>query len=140
MCAQRHSTGRGNLPITRSVYVVAVEGEKEQVLDLAGVYRKVAIVNPMDGRPMALDSKSVVAQMTLPKDDCVLPHSTRDALHALVWGAVSGEVATYRFVDGPAMAITVMPGSEYKRPPKEYGEVKAPAQRDGRYRERRYGG
>jgi hypothetical protein len=121
------------------VYVVAVEGEKEQVLDLAGVYRLVALVNPMDGRPMALDAKTVVTQMTLPKDDCVLPNSTRDALHSLVWGAVSGEVTTYRFHDGPAMALTVQPGDEYKRPPKEYGEVKAPVARDGRYRERRYG-
>ena len=121
------------------MYIVAVEGEKEQVLDLAGVYRLVALVNPMDGRPMALDAKTVVTQMTLPKDDCVLPKSTRDALHALVWGAVSGEVTTYRFHDGPAMALTVQPGDEYKRPPKEYGEVKAPTPRDGRYRERRYG-
>jgi hypothetical protein len=126
------------LPITRSVYVVAVEGEKEQVLDLAGVYRLVALVNPMDGRPMAIDSKTVVTQMTVPKDDCVMPKSTRDALHALVWGAVSGEVTTYRFLDGPAMALTVQPGDEYKPPPKEYGEVKAPS--DGRYRERRFGG
>jgi hypothetical protein len=122
------------------VYVVAVEGEKEQVLDLPGVYRLVALMNPMDGRPMALDAKSVVSQMTLPKDECVMPTSTRDALHALVWGAVSGEVATYRFMDGPAMAATVLPGSEYKRPPKEYGEVKAPVSGDGRFRERRYGG
>ena len=125
------------MPITQSVYVVAVEGEKEQVLDLAGVYRLVALVNPMDGRPMAIDSKTVVTQMTVPKDDCVMPKSTRDALHALVWGAVSGEVTTYRFLDGPAMALTVQPGDEYQRPKKEYGEVKAP--QDGRYRERRFG-
>jgi hypothetical protein len=122
------------------VYIVAVEGEGEQVLDLAGVYKLVALVNPMDGRPMTLDTKSVVHQMTLPKDDCVLPRSTRDALHALVWGAVAGEVTTYRFPDGPAMALTVRPGTEYKRPPKVYGEVKAPDRSDGRYRERRYGG
>jgi hypothetical protein len=120
------------------VYVVAVEGEKEQVLDLAGVYRLVALTNPMDGRPMAIDAKTVVTQMTLPKADCVMPTSTRDALHALVWGAVSGEVTTYRFIDGPAMALTVQPGDEYKQPPKEYGQVKAPDKGDGRYRERRY--
>ena len=49
-----------------------------------------------------------------------------------------GEVTTYRFLDGPAMALTVQPGDEYRRPPKEYGEVKAP-ENDGRFRERRYG-
>jgi hypothetical protein len=121
------------------MYIVAVEGEKEQILDLSGVYRLVALSNPLDGRPLALDAKSVVGQMTAHKDDCVLPRSTRDALHALVWGAVSGEVTTYRFQDGPALALTVRPGTEYKRPPKEYGEVKAPPSSDGRYRARRYG-
>jgi hypothetical protein len=121
------------------MYIVAVEGEKEKVLDLAGVYRLVAMVNPMDGRPMSLDTRSIVAQLTAPKDECVLPTSTRDALHSLVWGAVAGEVTTYRFVDGPAIALTVQPGTEYKQPPKEYGEVKAPKSSTGHYRERRYG-
>lgn len=120
------------------MYIVAVEGQKEQVLDLAGVYRMVALANPQDGYPMALDSKTVVAQMTLPKDDSVLPASTRDAMHALVWGAVSGEVTTYRFPDGPAVVCGVREGSEYKRPKKEFGEVKAPV-RARAYRERRYG-
>jgi hypothetical protein len=122
------------------MYIVAVEGqERQQILDLPGVYKVVALHNPMDGRPLTLDSKALAAQMTARKEDCVLPESTRDALHALVWGAVDGEVATYRFIDGPALAVTVQPGSEYKRPPKEYGEVKAPSS-NGHYRERRFGG
>jgi hypothetical protein len=123
------------------VYVVAVEGqERQQILDLPGVYKVVAMHNPMDGRPLTLDSKAIAAQMTVRKEDCVLPQSTRDALHALIWNAVDGEVATYRFMDGPAIAVTVQPGSEYRRPPKQYGEVKAPSSPDGRYRERRFGG
>ena len=120
------------------MYIVAVQGQKEQVLDLAGVYRVVALANPLDGYPMALDTRSVVAQMTASKDDSVLPKSTRDALHSLVWGAVAGEVTTYRFPDGPALALTVRAGEEYKQPKKEYGEVKPPPSA-GAYRERRYG-
>jgi hypothetical protein len=123
------------------VYVVAVEGqERQQILDLPGVYKVVAMHNPMDGRPLSLDSKAIAVQMTVRKEDCVLPHSTREALHALVWAAVDGEVATYRFMDGPAIAVTVQPGSEYKRPAKEYGEIKSAPRHDGRYRERRFGG
>jgi hypothetical protein len=57
-----------------------------------------------------------------------------------VWGAASGEVTTYRFPDGPALALTVRAGTEYNRPKKEYGEVKAPPTAlRGAYRERRYG-
>jgi hypothetical protein len=122
------------------MYVVAVEGEKEQILDLSGVYRVVAMANPADGRPLALDTRAIVNQMTVAKDDCVLPMSTRDAMHALVWGAVKGEVSTHRFVDGPAIALTVRPGEEYKPPPPVYGQVKAPEGGDGSYRKRRYGG
>jgi hypothetical protein len=125
--------------MTEGMYVVATEGRKEQILDLAGVYRVVALANPLDGYPMALDARTVVAQMTLAKSDSVLPDSTRDALHALVWGAVSGEVTTYRFSDGPVIALTVRPGTEYEPPKKEYGEVKAPKGSGGAYRERRYG-
>jgi hypothetical protein len=121
------------------MYIIQVEGQKEQVADLAGVYRIVALANPLDGYPMALDVRSVVTQMTASKDECVLPESTRDALHALVWAAASGEVTTYRFPDGPAMALTVRAGDEYK-PKKEYGEVKRPQSGHGAYRERRYGG
>jgi hypothetical protein len=121
------------------MYVVAVEGQKEQVLDLAGVYRVVALANPLDGYPMSLDTRTVVAQMTLRRDDCMLPDTTRDALHSLIWGAVSGQVTTFRFPDGPAIALTVREGTEYKQPKKEYGEVKAPPRSTGAYRERRYG-
>jgi hypothetical protein len=123
------------------MYIVAVEGqERQQILDLPGVYKVVAMHNPMDGRPMTLDSKSIAAQMTVRKEDCVLPDSTREALQALVFGAVDGEVATYRFMDGPAIGVTVQPADEYKPPPKEYGEVKkTPAVSDGRYRVRRFG-
>lgn len=128
-------------PSIRGVmYIVAVEGQKEQVLDLAGVYRVVALNNPADGYPMSLDTRSVTNQLTLSKDDCVLPRSTRDALHALVWGAVAGTVTSYRFApDGPAIALTVRAGEEYKQPKREYGEVKAPPSSRGVYRERRYG-
>jgi hypothetical protein len=123
------------------VYILAVEGqERQQILDLPGLYKVVAMHNPMDGRPLSLDSKAIASQMTVRKQDCVLPQSTRDALHALIWNAVEGEVATYRFMDGPAIAVTVMPGSEYKPPPKQRGKVQAPPAKDGRYRVRRFGG
>ena len=122
------------------MYLAVVEGESERTLDLAGVYRMVALANPADGRPLSIDTKSLVRQLTIPKDESVLPRSTLDALHVLVWGAATGEVKTYRFPSGPALAVTVRPGSEYKQPKKEFGAVKpAEPAGDGRYRERRYG-
>ena len=120
------------------MYIAAVEGEPERTLDLAGVYRMVALANPADGHPLSLDTRSLVAQLTRPKDESVLPRSTLDALHVLVWGAATGEVKTYRFPNGPALAVTVRPGSEYKPPPKEFGVVKQARAPVG-YRVRRYG-
>ena len=121
------------------MYIAVVEGESEKTLDLAGVYRVVALANPADGHPLSIDSRTLVAQLTRPKDESILPRSTLDALHVLVWGAATGEVKTYRFPNGPAIAVTVRPGSEYKPPKKEFGRVKPsrPAG-DGRYRERRF--
>ena len=123
------------------MYIAALEGESERTLDLPGVYRLVAVANPLDGHPLSLDSRTLVAQLTRPKDESFLPRSTLDALHVLVWGAATGEVKTYRFPHGPAIAVTVRPGSEYKPPKKELGTVKAPSPSagDGRYRERRFG-
>ena len=124
------------------MYVAAVEGEPERTLDLAGVYRMVALANPADGHPLSLDTRTLVRQLTVPKDESVLPRSTLDALHVLVWGAATGEVKTYRFPSGPALAVTVRPGSEYKhkQPKKDFGAVKpAEPTGTGRYRERRYG-
>ena len=121
------------------MYIAVVEGESERTLDLSGVYRMVALANPADGYPLSLDTKSLVAQLTMPKDQSVLPRSTLDALHVLVWGAATGEVQTYRFPSGPALAVTVRP-AQYKQPKKEWGAVKpAEPTGDGRYRERRYG-
>jgi hypothetical protein len=121
------------------MYVVAIEGQPEQTLDLSGVYRAVAMANPLDSDPMTLDAATVVAQMTCPKDDCLMAPTTRDAMHALVWGAAAGAVTSHRCVDGPAIALTVLAGSEYKPPPPEYGEVKPPERSAGAQRERRYG-
>jgi len=122
------------------VYIAVVEGQSEKTLDLAGVYRMVALANPADGHPLSLDTRTLVAQLTRPKDESILPRSTLDALHVLVWGAATGEVKTYRFPDGPAIAVTVRPGSEYKQPKKEFGAVKvARTAGDGSYRVRRYG-
>jgi hypothetical protein len=106
------------------MYVVAVEGEQEQIVDLAGLYRLVARVNPLDDVPMALDATAVTKQMTCPKEECLLPVSTREALHSLVWGAAAGNVTTHRFVQGPVLALRVLPGTEYKQPPKQYGQVR----------------
>ena len=122
------------------MYIAVVEGQSEKTLDLAGVYRMVALANPADGHPLSLDTRTLVAQLTRPKDESILPRSTLDALHVLVWGAATGEVKTYRFPDGPAIAVTVRPGSEYKQPKKEFGAVKvARTAGDGSYRVRRYG-
>lgn len=121
------------------MYVVALEGEREKTLDLAGVYRLVARANPADGHPLTLDTRAVTAQLTRPKDQSVLPRSTLDALHTLVWGAATGDVKTYRFPNGPAIALTVRPGSEYKPPPKDYGAVKKALPASGAYRVRKYG-
>jgi hypothetical protein len=122
------------------MYIVAVEGEPEKTLDLPGVYRVVALANPADGHPLTLDTRSLVAQLTRPKDESVLPRSTLDAMHVLVWGAATGQVKTYRFPGGPAIAATVRPGSEYKQPKREYGAVKQVRPvNDGSYRVRKYG-
>jgi hypothetical protein len=109
------------------MYVVTVEGEREQVVDLSGLYRLLARCNPLDDVPMMLDAAAVTKQMTCPKDECLLPVTTREALHGLVWGAAAGKVTTHRFVEGPAIAVRVQPGTEYKQPAKEYGQVKPPA-------------
>jgi hypothetical protein len=121
------------------MYIAAIEGESEKTLDLPGVYRLVALANPLDGHPLSLDSRTLVAQLTRPKDESVLPRSTLDALHVLVWGAARGEVKTFRFPNGPAIAVTVRPGSEYKPPKKEFGAVKRPSANAGDYRTRRFG-
>ena len=122
------------------MYVAVVEGESERTLDLCGVYRMVALANPVDGHPLSLDTRALVGQLTRPKDQSVLPRSTLDALHVLVWGAATGDAKTYRFPNGPAIAVTVRPGSEYKQPKKEWGKVKdANPTGDRRYRERRFG-
>jgi hypothetical protein len=109
------------------MYVVAVEGEPEKTLDLSGVYRVVALINPLDGHPMSLDAQAVVAQMTCPKDQCLIAPTTRDAMHALVWGAAAGAVTRHTFAAGPAIALTALSGTEYEHPAKQYGEIRAPA-------------
>ena len=122
------------------MYVAAVEGETEKTLDLPGLYRLVALANPGDGHPMSLDSRALVAQLTRPKEQSVIPRSTLDALHVLVWGAATGEVKTYRFAGGPAIAVAVRPGSEYKPPKREVGAVRqARPAASGGYRVRRFG-
>ncbi len=120
------------------MYIATVDGEPEKTLDLAGVYRLVALANPADGRPLSLDTRTLVAQLTRPKDESILPRSTLDALHVLVWGAATGDVKTYRFADGTTVAVAVRPGSEYKPPRKEFGTAKL-AQPPKGYRVRRYG-
>jgi len=120
------------------MYIAVVEGESERTLDLSGVYRMVALANPADGHPLSIDTKSLVRQLTMPKDESVLPRSTLDALHVLVWGAATGEVKTYRFPNGPAIAVSVRAGSEYQPPKRENGAVKQARPSDG-YRVRRYG-
>ncbi len=107
------------------MYLVVLDGGNEQVMDLGGLYRLIARSNPLDNSPMNLDGKAVTMQMTCAKDDCLLPISTREALHALVWGAAAGAVTAYRFENGQTIAVRVRPGTEYKQPPKEYGEIKA---------------
>ena len=58
----------------------------------------------------------------------------------LVWGAVTGEVKTFRFAGGPAIAVAVRPGSEYKPPRKTLASARAPRlPAPGDYRVRRYG-
>jgi hypothetical protein len=111
------------------MYVVEVAGKREgNVHDLAGVYRIVARMNPVDGTPLALDPRAVVKQMTCDLYDCLIPTTTRDALHKLVWGAASGKVMMHRFLaNGPLISITVEPGTEYRQMQKEYGPVKPAA-------------
>ena len=82
------------------------DGEREQILDLAGVYKLVTRMNPLDNTPMTLDAKAVTMQMTCRRADCLIPNSTREALHALVWGASQGKVTTHRFADGSVLALT----------------------------------
>jgi hypothetical protein len=107
------------------MYVVELEGKREgNVHDLAGVYRIVARMNPVDGAPLALDPRAVVKQMTCGLYDCLIPTTTRDALHKLVWGAAAGKVMHHRFIaNGPLLSVTVEPGTEYRQMQKEYGPV-----------------
>jgi hypothetical protein len=108
------------------MYLIEVDGRREGNLhDLAGVYRVVARMNPVDGTPLALDPRAVVKQMTCDLYDCLIPTTTRDALHKLVWGAASGKVTEHRFItNGPLLRVTVQPGTEYKQMQREYGPVK----------------
>ena len=93
--------------------------------DLAGVYRIVARLNPVDGTPLPLDPRAVVKEMTGSVYDCLIPTTTRDTLHKLVWGAAAGKVTQHRFIaSGPLISVTVEPGTEYRQMQKEYGPVK----------------
>jgi hypothetical protein len=111
------------------MYVVVVNGRREgNTHDLAGVYRILARLNPVDGAPLALDPRAVTRQMTCSHYDCLIPISTRDALHKLVWGAAVGRVTDHRFGSaGPLVQVTVEPGTEYQQMQKEYGECKPPS-------------
>jgi hypothetical protein len=111
------------------MYLISVNGGPESPADLSGVYRCVALHNPAD-TPMKLSADAVARQLTCPVDESLIERSTREALHRLIWHAATGERREYRFPSGDVVAVTCVPGTEYKeRREVEYGDVGAASDR-----------